>query len=57
MKVCWFSTGISSFIAAYLTPDLDELGPSRGRKQDEISEECGIACELKWDDIRRYYHA
>lgn len=36
---------------------LDELDPSRGRKQDEISEDCGIACELKWDDIRRYYHA
>ena len=48
MKVCWFSTGISSFIAAYLTPDLDELDPSRGHKQDEISEDCGIACELKW---------
>lgn len=25
MKVCWFSTGISSFMAAYLTPDLDEI--------------------------------
>lgn len=36
---------------------LDELDPSRGHKQDEISEDCGIACELKWDDIRRYYHA
>ncbi len=25
MKVCWFSTGISSFIACYLTKDVDEI--------------------------------
>lgn len=25
MKVCWFSTGISSFIACYLAKDVDEI--------------------------------
>lgn len=25
MKVCWFSTGISSFVACYLTKDVDEI--------------------------------
>lgn len=25
MKVCWFSTGVSSFIACYLTPDIDKI--------------------------------
>lgn len=25
MKVCWFSTGVSSFIACYLTPDVDKI--------------------------------
>jgi hypothetical protein len=25
MKVCWFSTGISSFVACYLTPDIDKI--------------------------------
>lgn len=25
MKVCWFSTGISSFVAAYLAEDVDEV--------------------------------
>lgn len=25
MKVCWFSTGISSFVAAYLAEDVDEI--------------------------------
>lgn len=25
MKVCWFSTGISSFIACYLTKDIDKI--------------------------------
>ena len=25
MKVCWFSTGISSFIACYLAKDIDEI--------------------------------
>lgn len=25
MKVCWFSTGISSFVACYLAKDVDEI--------------------------------
>jgi hypothetical protein len=25
MKVCWFSTGVSSFVACYLTPDVDKI--------------------------------
>ncbi len=25
MKVCWFSTGISSFVACYLSEDIDEI--------------------------------
>ena len=25
MKICWFSTGISSFIACYLSQDIDEM--------------------------------
>lgn len=25
MKICWFSTGISSFIACYLAKDIDEI--------------------------------
>lgn len=25
MKVCWFSTGISSFVACYLAEDVDEI--------------------------------
>lgn len=25
MKVCWFSTGISSFVACYLSKDIDEI--------------------------------
>lgn len=25
MKICWFSTGISSFVACYLTKDVDEI--------------------------------
>lgn len=25
MKVCWFSTGISSFVACYLAKDIDEI--------------------------------
>lgn len=25
MKICWFSTGVSSFVAAYLTKDVDEI--------------------------------
>jgi len=25
MKVCWFSTGISSFVACYLSKDIDKI--------------------------------
>lgn len=25
VKVCWFSTGISSFVACYLSKDIDEI--------------------------------
>lgn len=25
MKVCWFSTGVSSFMACYLTSDIDKI--------------------------------
>ena len=25
LKICWFSTGVSSFVAAYLTKDVDEI--------------------------------
>lgn len=25
VKICWFSTGVSSFIACYLTPDVDKI--------------------------------
>lgn len=25
MKVCWFSTGVSSFMACYLTPNIDKI--------------------------------
>lgn len=35
MKVSWFSTGVSSFVACYLTKDIDK-----------IMQDCGIACEL-----------
>ena len=25
MKVCWFSCGVSSFVACYLSKDVDEI--------------------------------
>lgn len=36
IKICWFSTGISSFVACYLAKD--------------IMEDCGIACQLVLKD-------
>lgn len=37
MKVCWFSTGISSFVACYLTKDIDEIIYTHVSNQHEDS--------------------
>lgn len=33
MKVCWFSTGVSSFMACYLTSDIDKILYTHVRNQ------------------------
>lgn len=45
MKVCWFSTGVSSFIACHLTPDIDKIIYTRNDSQHPDSDRFLLDCE------------
>lgn len=45
MKVCWFSTGISSFVACYLAKDVDEIIYTRVANQHPDSDRFLHDCE------------
>ncbi len=56
MKVCWFSTGVSSFVACYLAKDIDEIIYTHVENQHpDVYGSCTMARRF-WEQKLRLYN-